>query len=172
VLQELQHRFPVDAESPQPAGRALRSGEPVLATEISAEQLAANTRDREHAALVRQLGISSLIAAPISARGRTLGILTLATGQSGRRYSQRDVGLAMELARRAGMALDNARLHRDLQSAIETRDEFLSHAAHDMKNPLTTARAQSQLLRAWSVRDVPPAVERVLQGFDRLDTSI
>jgi signal transduction histidine kinase len=70
------------------------------------------------------------------------------------------------------MALDNARLQRDLERALESRDQFLSHAAHDLKNPLTTARAQSQLLRGWSLRDVPPPVERLLQGFDRLDASV
>jgi signal transduction histidine kinase len=78
----------------------------------------------------------------------------------------------MELARRVGMALDNARLHGDLQRALVARDEFLSHAAHDLKNPLTTARAQSQLLRSWALRDAPPPTERILHGFDRLDTSI
>ncbi|HEY3108770.1 MAG TPA: GAF domain-containing sensor histidine kinase [Chloroflexota bacterium] len=172
LLQELQRRFPLDADSPQPAGRALRTGEPVLIGEVDEAQLAASWRDAEHAALVRRIGTTSMVAAPLSARGRTLGALTLATGESGRRYGQRDLALAVELARRAAMALDNARLHRDLQRALATRDEFLSHAAHDLKNPLTTARAQSQLLRTWALRDVPPAIERVLQGFDRLDTSI
>lgn len=59
-----------------------------------------------------------------------------------------------------------------LKRALRTRDEFLSQAAHDLKNPLTAARAQSQLLRSWSLREDPPTPERVAQGFDRLDTSI
>jgi signal transduction histidine kinase len=172
LLREMQRRYPLEPGSPQPAYEAFRSGEPRLLTDLTPGEMAACAHDGDHATLLSELGTSCIIAAPLSARGRTLGAITLAVGAGERRYDGRDMALALELARRAAMALDNARLHGDLQRALETRDEFLSHAAHDLKNPLTTARAQSQLLRSWTLRPEPPSIERIRQGFDRLDASV
>src|SRR5439155_26850901 len=76
-----------------------------------------------HLALLRQLGMTSVIIVPLTAREHTCGALTLISAESGRRYADEDLELALELARRASGAMDNARLYRDAQqSAREAED--------------------------------------------------
>jgi serine phosphatase RsbU (regulator of sigma subunit) len=75
--------------------------------------LVAGLTDPEHLALVRRLELSSLIIAPMTARGRTFGTLTLVGAESGRHFEAADVQLAEELARRAAVAIENARLYTE-----------------------------------------------------------
>jgi signal transduction histidine kinase len=79
---------------------------------------------------------------PLTARGRTLGTLSLVSAESGRRYDERDRALAEELARRAAIAVDNARLYREANDAIRLRDDFLSIAGHELKTPLAALLLQ------------------------------
>ncbi len=111
LLDELCLRCPETLDSPRPAARVLRSGVPELLEEVSADVVAAHTEGPEHAALIRAIGVRSHIAVPLVARGLTLGAISVAITESTRRYGQEDMRLALELARRAALAVDNARLH-------------------------------------------------------------
>jgi signal transduction histidine kinase/DNA-binding response OmpR family regulator len=91
--------------------------------------------------------LRSFALIPLLARGRALGVLALATGPSQRRYSSSDLALAEELAGRAAIALDNARLYRNIQEADRNKNEFLSMLAHELRNPLAPIRNAIQLLR-------------------------
>ena len=71
--------------------------------------LAASAVDAEYLRIIREIGIRSAILVPLIAHERTLGVLTLVVAESGRRYDDADLALAMELARRAALAVDNAR---------------------------------------------------------------
>jgi signal transduction histidine kinase/DNA-binding response OmpR family regulator len=84
---------------------------------------------------------------PLKARGRTLGALTLAFGASGRRHSPTDLTVAADLAGRAAVALDNARLHHEVQEADRQKNEFLSMLAHELRNPLAPIRNANEVLR-------------------------
>jgi serine phosphatase RsbU (regulator of sigma subunit) len=90
-----------------------RSGEPRVYREITDEMLVGAARDPEHLELVRRLGLRSAIIAPLTARGRGFGTITIATAESGRLFEDADVQLAEELAHRAGVAIDNARLYTE-----------------------------------------------------------
>ena len=63
---------------------------------------------------------------PLRARGATLGALTLISAESRRRYSQDDLALAEDLARRCALAVDNARLYRQAREAERRKDESLA----------------------------------------------
>ena len=69
--------------------------------------------DAEHRGVLNAVGVHSLIVVPLTARGRTFGAMTLATGDSELTYSREDLGLAEDLARRAALSIDNARLFAD-----------------------------------------------------------
>jgi signal transduction histidine kinase/DNA-binding response OmpR family regulator len=84
---------------------------------------------------------------PLRARGRTLGVLTLALGPSNRRHEPADLALAEDLASRAGIALDNARLYKDVERADRQKNEFLSMLAHELRNPLAPIRNAAEVLR-------------------------
>jgi PAS domain S-box-containing protein len=113
LAQELSERLPRDPDSPTGAMRVVQSGETSYVPDITDEVLAAAISDPEHLALVRRLQLRSLIIAPMTARGRTFGALTFVSAESGRRFEAADVQLAEELARRAGVAIENSRLYTE-----------------------------------------------------------
>ncbi|HJZ59459.1 MAG TPA: response regulator [Gemmataceae bacterium] len=91
--------------------------------------------------------IRSAAVVPLRARDRTLGVLTLAFGPSGRRHEPADIALAGDLASRAAIALDNARLYKEVENADRQKNEFLSMLAHELRNPLAPIRNAAEVLR-------------------------
>ncbi|MCU1349476.1 MAG: two-component sensor histidine kinase, partial [Acidobacteria bacterium] len=89
----------------------------------------------------------SWILAPMTARGRTLGVISVVTAESGRRFTAGDLPLVEELARRAAMAVDNARLFREAEEASHARDEFLATLSHELRTPLTAIVGWAGMLR-------------------------
>jgi signal transduction histidine kinase len=113
---ELQERYPPDPSQPHGLPQVLRSGEPEFFPEIPNEILEeAIGDDEELRAIVDQLGLRSTICVPLIARGRTLGALTLIAAETHPPYKEADFELAMELARRAAVAVDNARLYGEAE---------------------------------------------------------
>ncbi|MDA0185560.1 SpoIIE family protein phosphatase [Solirubrobacter phytolaccae] len=116
---ELQARYPPDPESPTGAPAVIRSGRPELYPELDRALLEAAALDEEQIRLVRELKMHSVMVVPLIARGRTLGAITFVWAESGRVYGARDLELAEELGRRAGLALDHARLFAREHRAAE-----------------------------------------------------
>ncbi len=83
----------------------------------------ARARDDEHLRLLRAIGLHSIMILPLLARGRVLGAIALSTAESGRQYGAADLAVAQEVARRAALALDNARLYREAQAAAQRKEE-------------------------------------------------
>src|SRR5690606_33122727 len=113
------------------------TGEPELLAAISEDTLQAIARDDTHLQLLRQLNLASLMTVPLTARGRTFGTISLARSPARPAFEADDLELAVELARRAALAIDNARLYQAAQEAVGLRDQFLSIASHELKTPLT-----------------------------------
>jgi signal transduction histidine kinase len=107
--------------------RVFRSGEPLLVSDLAALP----NQDLQKAA-----GTSSLMCIPLVTRGRTFGVLTLAMADSGRRYSQTDFALALDIARRATTAIDNAELYEAARRALRMREDILAIVSHDLRSPL------------------------------------
>lgn len=126
--------------------RVLRAGVPELIRELQDGKLPSITRDAHHQAVVKTLGIRSIMRVPLLARSRTLGVITLASTDLDRRYGATDLALAEELGRRCAIAVDNARLYAESQQAIRARDEFLSIASHELRTPLTGIKGYAQIL--------------------------
>jgi signal transduction histidine kinase len=117
ILDELRRRYPPFVGSRAPAALALSTGEPHHLPEVGPAELARFTVDAGHFELMMRLGVRSHLAVPLSARGRTLGAISLGYSRSGRRYQRVDVRIAEELAARAALALDNARLYAEADAA-------------------------------------------------------
>jgi signal transduction histidine kinase/DNA-binding response OmpR family regulator len=102
---------------------------------------------------------------PLSARGRTLGVLALARAPGGPAYERGDRPLADELAGRAAIALDNARLHQNIQEGDRRKDEFLAMLAHELRNPMAPIRNAVEVLRRVGLAD--PVVVQTRDMIDR-----
>ncbi|HEU4556294.1 MAG TPA: GAF domain-containing sensor histidine kinase [Longimicrobium sp.] len=138
--------------SRHPVMRVIRTGMPLLVADFTSEMMEVIAHDDDHRGRLRALDLRSYIIAPLAARGRVLGAITLAaSGESGRRYRAPDVALAEEVARRAAMAIDNARLYTLAQQAIRDREAVLAVVSHDLRNPLA-----SILLNATMLLDMAP----------------
>jgi PAS domain S-box-containing protein len=119
--QELQERYPSDPNAPRGVPQVVRTGRSEFYPEITNEMLSAGAHDPEHLRIMHEVGFTSAIIVPLVARGRTLGAITLISAESERRYGEADLELAEELARRAALAVDNARLYEDARREIAER---------------------------------------------------
>jgi serine phosphatase RsbU (regulator of sigma subunit) len=81
--------------------------------------------DADRRAMLRELGLRSVMVVPLRAREQSIGSITLASGGSGRAYGDEDLELAQELARRAALALDNARLYEERSHIARTLQRSL-----------------------------------------------
>lgn len=138
--------FPPDPRRDSPVRGVLETGEPLLLEDVSQEVMEAAYPDGDVPESVgRKLPISLLVA-PLLARGRTLGSLSLVAAESGRRYDEHDLVVAQNLANRAALAMDNARLYEKARQAVAARDEMLGVVSHDLRNPLNVIGAAAGLI--------------------------
>jgi signal transduction histidine kinase len=147
----------------------IASGQPAFVPEVTEDMLFAISRDELEARELRELGIRSWIAAPLVARGKTLGAVSMIMSGC-RRYRQSDVLVAMELGRRAGIAVDNARLYREAKDAVRVRDGVLATVSHDLRSPLGAIELATTLL-VQSCGAQPGArgqIEAVRRSVDRM----
>lgn len=119
---ELHRRYPPDLNAPRGIAQVLRTGQSEYYPTISDNLIVASARDDEHLKILRELGFSSLMLVPLNARGRTLGTISFVATESGYSYRPEDLSLAEELARRAAIALDNARLYQEAQQARQAAE--------------------------------------------------
>jgi PAS domain S-box-containing protein len=113
---ELQDRYPPDPDAPTGVPQVLRTGQPEFFPELPQELLdEAIGDDEELRRIIDELGLKSTICVPLVARSRTLGALTLIAAETHPPYTQADLALAIELARRAAVAVDNAGLYREAE---------------------------------------------------------
>jgi len=144
---ELHRRFPPEASASRGVWNILRTQSSKLVTEISDDELAASLGDPELLSIVRRLGLRSYLGVPLLVRGKLLGVITFVAAESGRRYEAADLTLAEDLANRAAVAIENARLYAELKDADRRKDEFLATLAHELRNPLAPIRNSLQILK-------------------------
>ena len=160
VLDQLLERYPPNWNSSSIAVRVLRSGEPELISDVPAAVLDAIAEDGAHRRLIEQLAPHSELAVPIVIRGKAIGVIGFATTSVNRRYTLQDLTLAVEFARRAATAIENARLYQQLQDTQRQKDDFLAMLAHELRNPLAAIRYANAITRL-SDQPTPEASETI-----------
>jgi PAS domain S-box-containing protein len=115
LVQELERRWPPQPDAPFGPYAVLRTGTPELSPEISDDLLQASAQTEEQLALLREIGMRSYMSVPMWGRDRVLGVLSFVTAESERSYTEADLALAEELARRAAVAVENALLYRQAE---------------------------------------------------------
>ncbi|CAN5361392.1 hypothetical protein BH23CHL1_BH23CHL1_24580 [soil metagenome] len=136
---ELQKQTPFHPDAPTGLAKVLRTGETEFYPFITDDVLVAAARDEEQLKLFRMVGFSSVLIVPLIARGRTLGAITLVHAESGRHYTAEDLVLTENLAYRAALAVDNARLYEQAQDHAGRMDALagVSHALAEARLDLS-----------------------------------
>ncbi|MDP2345192.1 MAG: PAS domain S-box protein [Deltaproteobacteria bacterium] len=149
VLKDASDRLaqhPLDWERPHLTREALTTGRPTLMRVVAPDGLAQVAQSQEYLQLLSTIAPGSILTLPLIARGEVLGAFAFLASQPGR-YGDRELAMATEIARRAALAIDNARLFTTAQRAIAARERVLGMVAHDLRNPLSALRLQGELLR-------------------------
>jgi PAS domain S-box-containing protein len=136
-------------------------------------------QDERHFEILKGVQFRSYIAVPLRTHDRTLGVISFISHEEGRYYDRDDLGFAEELGRRAALAIDNARLYRDMRWELEQRkraeeelaaadrrkDEFLATLAHELRNPLAPIRHAMHVFHLYGTND--PTLQRAREIVER-----
>jgi signal transduction histidine kinase/PAS domain-containing protein len=145
---QLTSEYPTDWSKRQGAASVILDGASLYVPTVTDDMMVATARDARHLELIRALRFHSVISVPLRVRDRVLGSLTLCMTESERTYSESDLALAEDLARRAGVAIENARLLRDAEAANASKTEFLRTISHELRQPLN---ATVSFLELWEM---------------------
>jgi K+-sensing histidine kinase KdpD len=168
--------YPPSATSAESIAQVLHTGTPSVLTDITDDLLMASIQEPRHREIMMRLGPRSAMSVPLRSRDRVLGAISLYTSTSRRRYSDADLDLAVELAGRAALAVDNARLYATARRAVRVRDEFLAMASHELRTPLSHIKGFVSTLRQpdaeWDDETQQEFLEETERETDRLATLI
>src|SRR5215471_797726 len=121
--------------------------------------------------MIRAAGLQSAIAVPLLKDGRLVGAIVLISCSTFRIYGPADLHLAEQLARRAVLSIDNARLFFEAQRAIKTREDVLAVVSHDLRNPLNTIGLLANALRGaeqMQKTQIAEFVDKIQRAFDQM----
>lgn len=178
VADELLASWPPHRDDPL----ALRTGQSEVVFPVTDEMLSTAARSPENLAMLRTLGIGSVMSVPLLARGEVLGAITYVSPDRDHPFTRDDLVLAEDLAARCAVAIDNARL---LQSAEQARAEadaareqaeqanlikvrFLSTMSHELRTPLNAIAGYAELLET-GVRG--PLTDAQLEDVHRIQVN-
>ena len=144
---ELGRRYPPELDAPYGHGLVLRTGQSVLMASISDETLVSAAKSEEHLAIMREIGFTSYLCVALKSNGKILGSITFVTAESKRRLGQIEVRMAEELAARASLAIENARLYASSLAVNRVKDEFLATLSHELRTPLNVIQGHAELIK-------------------------
>lgn len=153
-------------------GQVAATGEPVLIPVVNFQELLSSTPS-DYRLHLEKHPIASLLVVPLRQGERIIGTLTCSRSPGLPPYTVRDRELLQEIADRAAVALENARLAERLQQAVRLRDEFLSIAGHELRTPLTALQLQVEGLLHQAKRDTTGAVpKRLIERLKKAQTHV
>jgi signal transduction histidine kinase/CheY-like chemotaxis protein len=159
LLREAYRHYPLGG-SPRGFQRVIRTREPLFVPEVEPdfyERSAVSSRQLE---ILRAIHTTSWIIVPLAVQDQAFGALTMAFSESPRRYTERDLVVAGDVARRAAVAIDNARVYElsqnersRVEAATRAKDEFVAMVSHELRTPLNAILGWLGLMRTGTLSD-------------------
>lgn len=167
LAKEIRKEYPTDMTAASGVPRVLKTGKSELYKDITEEMITATAKDAKHLKLIRSIGFTSAMIIPLCVQNKAVGAITFVTSETRRNFEESDLIMAEELANRASLAIDNARLYKGSQQAITIRDDFISVASHELRTPITSVKIFTQVLQQHSQQIGDRKAETYLEKMDK-----
>ncbi|MDQ6755555.1 MAG: ATP-binding protein [Bacteroidota bacterium] len=135
-------------------GYVAKTKEAVLFAELTDEMIEASAKNPEQLEILKNLSLKSAMVAPLMVKGEIMGVVSFISSNPGNKYDESDLHFAKDFANRIALTLENSRLYEEVRKDVERRieldrikDEFLSMASHELKTPVTSLKAFTQVLQ-------------------------
>ena len=155
-------------------GWVIRNAQPFLISAITDDMITAAGKNPGHLEILRNLALRSAMVVPMSINGLVIGTVSFLSCTPGNNYDNTDLNFAKDFSNRIALTLENARLYeqaqKDIIEKIETnkrKDEFLSIASHELKTPVTSLKAFTQILQMKFAQEANPMAADLLSKMDK-----
>lgn len=156
--------FSVNHEA-EGVARLIETRTPQRAERIDEAALQGMVKDEAQREIIRELGIASFMFVPMIARQKLIGAISFISADPNRLFQDEDVQLAVDLAARAALAVDNAKLYEEARKANQAKSELLAIISHDLRTPLNSILGYGQLLQMG----IPEALSKAsLEHVERM----
>ncbi|HLL60485.1 MAG TPA: ATP-binding protein [Candidatus Nitrosocosmicus sp.] len=148
LAEKYQSLYPPEPTDKRGIYEVLRTGKSEMISQLP-EDHSTSIKDKRRLSMIKKIGLESYMIVPIKIQNKILGVISLISSEQGRHYKELDLQIAEALAERAGLAIENALLYQKANETLRLREEFISIASHELKTPLTSMKAFSQILQKY-----------------------